>query len=653
MKFNPGKTARLTKPDTGINSTATNRARVDDTKLERSLDALDPWLEVDYEPNKRDWLDQLGNTPVYLSPNEPISPYDCEKYPTSPFCGQELPFDPFDATEVLLDYKAKISPCEACIELQPKFMGLQMPPYMVCYRPSTTTELCNKPIEDKGYEVLPEEPNELGNIRTPPIAPPNHHRAVYSVSYTIIRHLSRETRLKPYILDSVTFTISPGQCYVGSQVIDSGETQWDKHPFTRSYTEEGGFHWYPNGYSGSGTGVLKYNVFTEYRGIYIHRFETRIETEEQTQKLQLTKKDVITFVLFDDLPCNVSSVYADILIRNTFQKMMEVYPFSIPTIPNPRLYPGHTEWIWYRGKSHEIGVMGYARNCPLSHRPPPSQPPPKDKDMDCCEDIMEMLELLHKRIGCDSYPMTLPGSLVQENDEDVITLESQAEVSAYLISNIDAVTGQYPIEIEIEDSDPTKEGNQRQTIKLPNQAETLAELFGLVFKTENTLDLLIEIVMKMIPELISVKNAAITAQSYAKANASYLGYQGNIDGQKVPCNFNVDTATSIQEFLTGKTYETPVYTDESKEDLQATLRHLLFAASIIKATSLVKDVDSESLLQSINQLATDEALSVPNKVDWLDWLQSINRDESRFNQGQNIKPQVTEENPLEGNNNAN
>jgi hypothetical protein len=48
-------------------------------------------------------------------------------------------------------------------------------------------------------------------------------------------------------------------------------------------------------------------------------------------------------------------------------------------------------------------------------------------------------------------------------------------------------------------------------------------------------------------------------------------------------------------------------------------------------------------LESIETMITDEALSIPNKEKWRDWLQRMNRDLGKHNAGQSIQPEIIED----------
>ena len=203
--------------------------------------------------------------------------------------------------------------------------------------------------------------------------------------------------------------------------------------------------------------------------------------------------------------------------------------------------------------------------------------------------------------------------------------------------------GQFPIEIKVEDVDPVTKGNQELKVKLPNIAETMAEVFGLAYQAEFKTDLLSEMMLRLIPEVLATKHAALIGQAYAKCNASYLGYPINLKPQEYPSNFNPAQLDNLEGLLQETAVNVPTPNDESKESQTQINEKLLFAAGIIKETFFVGGNGQSRLLDTIDSMINDEALSIPNKEDWREWLRRMNRETSRFNKDQNLSSEVIED----------
>jgi hypothetical protein len=178
---------------------------------------------------------------------------------------------------------------------------------------------------------------------------------------------------------------------------------------------------------------------------------------------------------------------------------------------------------------------------------------------------------------------------------------------------MDALMGQWPIDIEIEDDDPTQEGRQVKKLELPNIAETLAEIFGLAYKIDTTGDLTTEMMLRLIPEVIATKNSSLTTQDYVKANASYLGYRGNPVNRKVEYAFNVEQVDSLPGLLKTVTKNIQGWQEEDPDTVDAYLKRLMFAAGIIKAAFMMDGDNVRRLLDSVDGIFRDE---LENDNDW-------------------------------------
>ncbi|NER78962.1 MAG: hypothetical protein F6K42_05165, partial [Leptolyngbya sp. SIO1D8] len=155
-----------------------------------------------------------------------------------------------------------------------------------------------------------------------------------------------------------------------------------------------------------------------------------------------------------------------------------------------------------------------------------------------------------------------------------------------------------------------------------------------------TSDLNADILIRLIGEVISGKNAAIIAQSYAKANASFLGYPGNPKRKKIRYNFDLSDPKSLPNLLTESTKELAIWQDESRETVLDFFKRLMFSAAIIKAVFFKGGDAKSSLLDSITSVFGDEIESEISQEDWLDFLQKINQDDSPFNRDSIIKPKA-------------
>lgn len=270
---------------------------------------------------------------------------------------------------------------------------------------------------------------------------------------------------------------------------------------------------------------------------------------------------------------------------------------------------------------------------------PPYQPgdPP---DMCNCQEMEEMLRLLMLRVGTTSYPVTVPQSLV-DTKADTEQQQSLTDLLFWTIKQMDGLAGQFPIEIEIKDADPSQSGDQARKVSIPNIAEGIAEMMGLNIKSSVNSDIHTSFLMRLAAEVIATKNAALVTQDYAKANASYLGYKGNTVKRTVDYAFNVTQLDNLEKILS-ETKKTIIgWQDEDKNTAQAYFERLMFAAGIIKEAFFRNNDDKDSLLSQIaSVLGNNDQTSEQENESWREFLRAINNAESGFNRNSPITPKV-------------
>jgi hypothetical protein len=221
------------------------------------------------------------------------------------------------------------------------------------------------------------------------------------------------------------------------------------------------------------------------------------------------------------------------------------------------------------------------------------------------------------RAGYHELPGEVPKSLLSSADkEPPIRINNAIELQEWLIQQIDALVGSWPLEIEIEDADPTEPGNQTKRLKLPNLAETLAELVGISLQGSVNAESAVQVAMRAMVEASAAKNAAIAAQDYGRANADYLGYEGKEIYREVGTSFTPGE-NRLDKALTPSTQKIRGWEATDKKDLNDYMGELLSAAMIIKAVYQRK-VKGDDMTQGIKELLktglnlADKALSKNN-----------------------------------------
>ena len=218
------------------------------------------------------------------------------------------------------------------------------------------------------------------------------------------------------------------------------------------------------------------------------------------------------------------------------------------------------------------------------------EPPPVLNSDTCCPQndkllkaILKVVKENKKRIG--EFPAEVPDSLVAEQPTP-IEIKSIADFISYAIIQMDALVGQFPIEMEIADFDLTKQGDQPKEIKLPNIAETLAEIMGLlcVLKMESQVN--VETGIKGLIEAGQTKQAATISADVALANSEYLGYNLKKISKEIALSFTPGKE-KLDEFLKEKKIDYATYENGESNDLKDSLAPLLQMAAMYRAQNYV------------------------------------------------------------------
>lgn len=275
--------------------------------------------------------------------------------------------------------------------------------------------------------------------------------------------------------------------------------------------------------------------------------------------------------------------------------------------------------------------------------PPPPPPPRPDPPMNCCCDNPEnddLLRLIAYRLGVQDYPVTVPASLIASPQTDSATqqTESLTQLQAWFVKQVDALSGQFPIEVEIEDIDPTTQGNQTRKIELPNIAETLAEIYGLSVRSSVNSDISINFLMRLAAEVIATKNAAVVAQDYSKANAQFLGYKGNPKNRRLNYAFNPEQLDNLEGILQECTKTVIGWGCDDDETVVDFLQKIVFASGIIKAVFMRKRDQIEDVISQIQNLTT----AAGGEDNWQTFVNALNDPASGFNRNSPIHPEVTD-----------
>jgi hypothetical protein len=279
-------------------------------------------------------------------------------------------------------------------------------------------------------------------------------------------------------------------------------------------------------------------------------------------------------------------------------------------------------------------------NCPLSSTIDPStnspskpsspfpNPPPRIRNMDeCCRESTRLLREIHKRLGISKFPGKLPETIIQETPKEgeqpaepsQVPIEDFVDLLNWQFERDDERWGQWQVEIDIKDSDITKEGDQKKPIKLPNLAESVGEFQGQLLSIMSNVEALVAIQVKTLAESGMARQEAIKGYLAAKAIIKYMAFKSTEIDVTVPLTFTAGAET-ISELLKESVGHIKGTDYEEKETLRDIYADLLQAAAIIRAVHWQRidtKLDTKSQLLnilkgSVNLAATITKPQSPN-----------------------------------------
>jgi hypothetical protein len=245
--------------------------------------------------------------------------------------------------------------------------------------------------------------------------------------------------------------------------------------------------------------------------------------------------------------------------------------------------------------------------------------------------LAALLAVGYTRSGQWRYPSSVKDSIVKSdggilgilfNKENQILADQQA-YHQWFLEQFDATMGSWQQKIEIVDSDLEQPGNQSKTIRLPNVAEAIAELFVLVYDTKLTNDVLLNMLSRSSMEVCAIKSEAVQTKKWAELIADYLGPKIKEKKAKLPLLFtllvpdgenpseaNIKSRNSLSKFLETSEKEIVIAELGQPDTLQKDLLVFRQASAVVMA-SLAKKFGkntgiyeiAESLINSVKLAA--------------------------------------------------
>jgi hypothetical protein len=151
---------------------------------------------------------------------------------------------------------------------------------------------------------------------------------------------------------------------------------------------------------------------------------------------------------------------------------------------------------------------------------------------------IERNEKLAKIIGIDLLPITVPKTVIEKKGEGIFEkvfgfldfnkneeINSILEMQTWMFQQMSGILGHWLMEIEVEDADPTKAGNQKEHVILPNMALTMREQVAMQIQSLKALGLLVDMQIKTLIDLAGTKVLSAECAARLEDLQVYFDYE--------------------------------------------------------------------------------------------------------------------------------
>lgn len=162
----------------------------------------------------------------------------------------------------------------------------------------------------------------------------------------------------------------------------------------------------------------------------------------------------------------------------------------------------------------------------------------------------------------------------KEGKEVYRTIENIPQQISWMVSVLDEVLGSFPVSITLKDSDLIKVGEEEQKIRVPNIAESLAELTGMALLNHSATELSINTLVRILCETGTGRQQSIKNYYLLDVIRDYLGCATQEKQIQVPFAYDPvldlgkDQKDEFAKFLTPKTVDIDIEELDEKQSLQ-------------------------------------------------------------------------------------
>ncbi len=547
----------------------------------------------------KDWLEPVGpkDWNLYQSPTKAVDPWDCEKWPDSPYCGGKV----LNKDWLGLDPSFSKNKCETCITITPTFIKFGLPPYTICKRSSDPA--CQAPE--------PTGPTTGRQLNKLPKGSPVPNRCSDGQKFTLVLYQSNV---------SFNWWLAKGQDWKWRVSYRNLEALLTYTPYKYGYFERGNI--YDENFFSNANQIENGPGYCIVL-VYLTAYFGNLSHDSATGQIQFNGDNIRS-----------KTCVARVRFRRQYQDINYYGYGDDGTVVSIPAFPVVAPAFDVRST---VDFAGWDLSpCPQgdNYEPPPqrdTEEEPPDDGM-CCKETTELLRLIAKRLGTDQFPAKVPTTLFDSKDDDKgKSIESLTELTGWFIEQVDGLVGQWPSTIEVKDIDPTTQGDQTRKFVYPNISEALTEVLTMSIKQSVDADVTIEFLMRMVSELLSMKNLEVSNESYLKAISDFLGFRFNFRPIEVRYAFDPENLDSLQGIFNDATKYVQGISAEEKESALGYLQKAAFAAGIIKAVHFrsLKDIGKIT-----GQFGFKDGKGVDADKEFIQWIRDVNNPQSPANKDQ-------------------
>lgn len=594
-------------------------------------------IEIESVEGEKDWLEPTAPGSNWYADisGEPPSPFDCERWPNSPFCQSVL--DTVKNGWFGIGVSISISENEICINPTFTFAFISMPMGNFCYR-RTQEEPEPEPenSEDQHGPIC------TGCLR-PTRKPALWGLYDYTRSYWVVESIPFFDRMTntctmghPHFrgLDYVGTGTFGGVCPPAAGLPLRRIIQGDfdlKDPDNQIRYQYWVTDFPPRRFSNSVAIVFdKYaNVIRDPSREYgVFPVSTRTSRGGHDQ---LDSYIQYFWKASDDQADRVAAIR----VSHWYANKLKVH--SHPCTGT--YWNGYRDVPYYCGEQKTYGTESVRRVAApavvaTGDRRRPEPPPLEDRrpeDMGCCPETQDQLQWLIKKMGLNRLPVAATESITAD-EERTIRLDSLVDLVHYGTKSTLEVLGEWPVKIEIR----TDEGEESGEIKLPNVAETLAELFGLEFGTSRDADAAYAAAIAGLGVSSSILSTLISTLDRVEALSEFVGGRVKPVTREFELPFDPfadpDT-TSQQKLFTKTTVRTEGWENDDKQVLATVVSEIREQIKLLEAVFVERGRPDQMInrLQKLADLAKGVVSASERQEQDKSWRQSVTELETQIN----------------------